>query len=81
MIPKGAVLAIKQPCWSLLVDGGYHIRVDHPSDVVILKGNDTRMPQSWMNSSEVDTTKDADAWKKEGDMRFLKKRFRQALEW
>ena len=36
MITEGSVLAVKQPCWTKLVGGGYHIRVDHPSDVVLL---------------------------------------------
>lgn len=80
IITQGSVLAVKQPCWTRLVDGGYHIRVDHPCDVVLLRMGDSGVPSAWRNPENIDYTKDATQWKKEGDMMFLKKRFRVALE-
>jgi hypothetical protein len=79
--PEGTVVAIKQPCWSRLVNGGCHIQVDHPSDIVILESNDTLTPNTWKKDEDIDTMRDATTWKKEGDMMFLKKRFRRALDY
>lgn len=80
IVTAGSILAIKQPCYSKLVDGGYHIRVDHPSDLVVLEPNDVIVPERWRQIQETSPSKDASQWKKEGDMMFLKKRFRKALD-
>ncbi|KAF2463540.1 SET domain-containing protein [Lindgomyces ingoldianus] len=80
LISEGDILAIKQPCWSRLLDGGYHIRVDHPSDLVQLQPNDDLVNEGWRISEDMELGKDATEWKKEGDMMFLKKRFRKALK-
>lgn len=79
IVIQGSLLAIKQPCWSQLVDGGYHVRVDHPSDMVILKPEDDIVPETWRENNS-SASKTPSQWKKEGDMMFLKKKFRQALE-
>lgn len=81
IISAHCIIAIKQPSWSRLVDGGYHVQVDHPSDIVILKPHEHLVPAIWRQSQHIDTTKDATKWKKDGDMMFLKKQFRKALEW
>jgi hypothetical protein len=81
IFPEDTVLVVKEPMWSRLVDGGYHIRVDHPSDILVLKADEELVPEVWKKKLELDLTKDATKWKKEGDMMFLKKRFRQALEY
>lgn len=80
IIPKGSVLVVKQPCWSRLPERGYHVRVDHPSDLVVLDQSDKAVPKIWRKNGAVDTSKNAMTWKKEGDLMFLKKRFRKALE-
>ncbi|CAO2648748.1 Nn.00g096970.m01.CDS01 [Neocucurbitaria sp. VM-36] len=80
IITKSAVLIVKQPCWSKLPERKYHIRVDHPSDFVLLDQSDEAIPKMWRKADATDRSKDAAAWKKEGDMMFLKKRFRKALE-
>ena len=79
IITEGSILAIRQPCWTRLVDGGYHIRVDHPSDFVLLKRDDDTVPEAW-RSEGTDSTKDVSQCRKDGDMMFLKKRFRRALD-
>ncbi|KAK5723705.1 hypothetical protein LTR15_005404 [Elasticomyces elasticus] len=38
LLPKGAVVAIKEPLYEEISDGKYQIRVDHPSDLVLLSG-------------------------------------------
>jgi hypothetical protein len=79
IVTEGLVIAIKQPCWSELVDGGYHVRVDHPSDLVLLEADAKLVPRDWRKKEKIDLEKNATQWKKEGDTMFLKKRFREAL--
>jgi hypothetical protein len=79
IVTEGSIVAVKQPCWSELVDGGHHIRVDHPSDLVLLKPGAALIPQAWRKTEKIDQGRDAFQWKKDGDMMFLKKRFRKAL--
>jgi hypothetical protein len=81
VVTKGAILAIKQPCWSAALDGGYHIRVDHPSDVVFLETSHEIAPQAWKQKADNKSSKIPEEWKKEGDMMFLQKKFRKALKW
>jgi hypothetical protein len=81
VLTKGSVLAVKQPCWSVIPDGGYHIRVDHPPDIVLLDSDRERVPTMWKELENPKNTKTATEWKKEGDIMFLKKKFRKALEW
>ncbi|KAF1845584.1 SET domain-containing protein [Cucurbitaria berberidis CBS 394.84] len=80
IIPVGSILAIKQPCWSRLPTGSYHLRVDHPSDLEFLNQADGGVPKKWRNTEDVEENKDAATWKKDGDVMFLQKRFRKALE-
>jgi hypothetical protein len=78
---EGSIVAIRQPCWSRLTEGGYQIRVDHPSDFVLIETESANIPDAWRLPKATDTANDATQWKKEGDMFFLQKRFRKALEW
>jgi hypothetical protein len=80
VVPKGLILAIKQPCWSKVPGGGYHIRVDHPVDVVILDPSDKRAPPAWRQDSEAQLCKDFGIQMKKASDMVLKKRFRRALE-
>jgi hypothetical protein len=80
-ITLGSVVAVKQPCWTIAACGDYHIRVDHPSDLIILKPGDPTIPLAWRRTTNVEGAKTAAEWKKEGDMMFLKKKFRKALCW
>lgn len=80
IVTEGSIVAVKQPCWTRLVDGGYHIRVDHPSDLEVLKPDDEHVPETWRSEAVVSTDIDANRCKKDGDMMFLKKRFRRALD-
>jgi hypothetical protein len=80
VIAEGQVLAVKQPCWSVASEGGFHIRVDHPSDLVFLDSRSEILPSTWRKALEINGTRTAADWKKEGDVMFLKKRFRTALD-
>jgi len=45
LLPKGAVLAVKEPFYKTTADGGYSLRVDHPSDLILLSASDALVPQ------------------------------------
>lgn len=83
IFPKGTIVAVKQPCWTRLLDGGYHVRVDHPSDIGILDRDSELIPekQSWKTIPSQEDMDEGKDWKKEGDTMFLQKRFRRALVW
>jgi hypothetical protein len=76
----GTILAIKQPCWSRLPRGGYHMCVDHPSDIVFVDTTCDMVPSAWKDTANEVETKTASLWRKEGDKMFLEKKFRKALE-
>ncbi|KAK5745539.1 hypothetical protein LTR17_001410 [Elasticomyces elasticus] len=38
LLPKGAVVAIKEPLYEAILNGSHQIRVDHPSDLILLSG-------------------------------------------
>jgi hypothetical protein len=79
VISQGAIIAVKQPCWSATSDGGYHIRVDHPADLVVLEPSHETVPPAWKLTKESRSSKALADLKKEGDMMFLQKKFRKAL--
>ncbi|KAF2033869.1 hypothetical protein EK21DRAFT_57881 [Setomelanomma holmii] len=79
VLSKDSTLAIRQPRWTIAPYGGYYIRVDHPSDLVLLDLTAPLVPFEWRSLDKDIPSKTAAGWKKEGDMMFLKKKFRQAL--
>jgi hypothetical protein len=81
VINREAVIAIKQPCWSPVSNGGYHIRVDHPSDLVLLDPTSELVSLIWKPTEKVERARTAEEWKTEGSTMFLKKKFRRALDW
>jgi hypothetical protein len=81
VLSQGAIIAVKQPCWSATPDGGCHIRVDHPGDLVLLGPSHENVPPAWRQTKEFRSSKSVAEWKKEGDMMFLTKKFRKALAW
>jgi hypothetical protein len=80
ILPIDSVLAIKQPTWTRAPGGSYYIRVDHPSDLVCLDPEDEKVPSSWRKVQEVAPPDKVASYKREGDMMFLKKKFRKARE-
>jgi hypothetical protein len=79
-IPKDTILVLKQPCWSKVPGGGYHIRIDHPSDLCFISAENAIVPVGWRQGRPNAQVQDAASWKKEGNMVFLKKQFRTALQ-
>jgi hypothetical protein len=80
VLSQGAILAVKQPCWSATPDGGYHIRVDHPTDLVLLEPSHETVPPAWRQTEQIRGSKALSEFKKQGDMMFLQKKFRKALK-
>lgn len=80
VLVKGKAVAVKQPCWSSGLNGDLYIRVDHPSDLVLLDAASDLLPAVWKKLEDGVETRDNYELKKEGDALFLKKKFRAALE-
>lgn len=88
-LPKGAVLAVKEPYLhldSLQVSSTdneadtacYVVRVDHPSDIIVLPFSDPLVPSKFFLETIIST---AAAWKDAGNSSFKNKRFLDANRW
>lgn len=51
LLPKGAILAIKEPFYRRASDGGVVIRIDHPSNLEMLIPSDPLVPDAWRKAS------------------------------
>lgn len=81
VLPNGAVFAIKEPYYKVTADGGYTIRIDHPSDLVKLKPGDNVIPLVFaLSSLGIWQFGDGDKWKEDGNQAYLKKDYLSALE-
>ncbi|KAG6358541.1 hypothetical protein INS49_012058 [Diaporthe citri] len=47
VLPKGAIVAVKEPYFKATADGSVMVRVDHPSDFVLLEPHDSLVPPQW----------------------------------
>lgn len=45
LLPTGQILAIKEPFYKQTADGGHSVRVDHPTDLVKLRTEDSMIPK------------------------------------
>lgn len=81
VLPAYAILAIKQPYYKVTVDGGVTVRVDHPSDLVLLFDHDGRAPSAlWPTPSKFILEQDALSLKARGNQAFKEKNHRKAVE-
>ncbi|KAK2598364.1 hypothetical protein N8I77_011784 [Diaporthe amygdali] len=46
ILPKDTIIAVKEPYYKSTTDGGVLVRVDHPSDLVLLKPHSSLIPSS-----------------------------------
>lgn len=78
-LPENSTVAIKEPYFKYLGEGDYAIRVDHPSDIAVLRGDD---PAVSMIMDVVSKTKDItpSEWKTAGDKAYLEKNYSSAIE-
>lgn len=56
VLPKGGIVAVKEPYFKATADGGVTVRVDHPSDFVLLKPHDPLVPSQWKTGPQVALT-------------------------
>lgn len=47
IVNVGTILLIKEPYFKVMGDGEYGLRVDHLSDIIHLKRDDSRIPKAW----------------------------------
>jgi hypothetical protein len=79
ILKEGAVLLLKEPYFKITGGGQYGIRVDHPTDLVFLSGDDAWVPSEWRLESE-NVKKTADGCKQEGNALMGAGKHREAIE-
>ncbi|CZT13036.1 related to TPR domain protein [Rhynchosporium graminicola] len=79
ILKKGSVILLKEPYFKCVGDGGYGIRVDHPTDIIWLANDDPRIPSAW-KMCEKDNMKSVEEWKQEGNIHVNEGRFREAIQ-
>ena len=47
VIQEGSLYIVKEPYFKVMNDGGYGLRVDHVSDLILLSVDDERVPAAW----------------------------------
>jgi hypothetical protein len=79
-LPINSTVAIKEPYCKFTGDGDYVIRVDHPSDIAVLRGDDPAVVLIMQLVAEgVEVT--PIQWKSAGDKAYLEKKYASAIEW
>lgn len=56
ILPKSAIVAVKEPYLEATIDGGFMVRVDHPSDFVLLEPDEDLVPPQWKRSARKTVT-------------------------
>jgi len=79
VLPEGSVVTIKEPFYHMEEDGRYALRVDHPSDMVVLDHCHKLCPEQWQNREETQMT--ALSWKLEGDRAIAREKYLEAHRW
>ena len=79
--PQNSTIAVKEPfCKSHSADGDFIVRVDHPSDVAILRGDDPTLSMIMQYVAEKKEISHAE-WKVAGDRAYLDRKYSSAIEW
>lgn len=71
VLPKNTLFAIKEPFYKAGADGGYIIRIDHPSDLVQLDPRLEMIPDT-LRSMSSELSRVPAAWKTEGNVAYKK---------
>ncbi|CAD0112989.1 unnamed protein product [Aureobasidium uvarum] len=79
VVPEGTVVTVKEPFYHMEDDGRYVLRVDHPSDMVVLGQSHKLYPEQWRDREETQMT--ALDWKLEGDKAFDRDEYPEAHRW
>lgn len=79
ILKQNSVLLLKEPYFKCIGNGGYGLRVDHPSDILWLSDDDPLVPAAWqMNKNR--RSKTAEEWKQEGNTAMNTGKIRDAIE-
>ncbi len=76
-LKKDSVILLKEPYFKSVGDGGYGLRVDHPTDIVWLSSDDPNVPQAWRACKD---DKTADEWKQQGNTMVKTGDFRESIK-
>ena len=79
ILPKDTIFAIKEPFYKTAANGGYLIRVDHPSDIIRLDPSHDMIP-SELRPKLTELDQDVADYKADGNAAFKNKEYRQAVE-
>ncbi|PVH83807.1 SET domain-containing protein [Cadophora sp. DSE1049] len=79
ILKKDSVLLLKEPYFKCVGDGGYGLRVDHPTDIVWLSNHDPLIPSAW-RPAKVDSAKSGAEWKQKGNDEVKEGKFREAVK-
>ena len=77
-LPEDALIAIKEPTLTSATSGGYTIRIDHPSDLLILGAHNKRLPQALLEGYS-GLNKTALNWKQEGNDAYSARKYFTAI--
>lgn len=78
VLPKGTIVAVKEPYFKATADGGVMVRVDHPSDFVLLEPRDSLVPSEWRRAPKAATT--GSELKEKGNAAFKQGNWQEAGE-
>ncbi|KAH8661654.1 hypothetical protein BGZ60DRAFT_530604 [Tricladium varicosporioides] len=78
-LPENSTVAIKEPYVQLNQDSDYVIRVDHPSDIAVLRGDDPAVSMIMQFVAEKKEITPLE-WKNAGDKAYLEKQYASAIE-
>ncbi|UKZ86806.1 uncharacterized protein TrAFT101_002631 [Trichoderma asperellum] len=79
VLPQGAIVAIKEPYYKRTADGGLFVRVDHPTDFVLLKPGNSIIPRALAPRTKK-LKQSAIGLKEEGNAKFKRGDFQVAVE-
>ncbi|KAL7971349.1 hypothetical protein HDV63DRAFT_416450 [Trichoderma sp. SZMC 28014] len=79
VLPQGAIVAVKEPYYKLTADGGPFVRVDHPTDFVLLKPGNSIIPRAF-DARINQIGQSAIRLKEEANSKFTRGNFREAAE-
>ena len=80
ILPINSTVAIREPYCKFTGEDNYVIRVDHPSDIAVLRGDDPAVVlimQFVAEGKEVTPLQ----WKSAGDTAYLEKKYSSVMEW
>lgn len=86
VLPRGAVVAIKEPYYKYTADGGVFVRVDHPTDFVLLKPGNSIIPRRFdarikqIGQSAIRLKEEANSKFKSGDFQVAADIYSDALD-